>query len=519
MRENEVAVCLGDARYCSAAPYHPSEAYPESPFPGVVGADDNPAYRLVRELLRRLGLDAARFGTPAWNPLGELVRPGQTVLLKPNFVVSRHARGGDLFSAITHPSVLRAVADYALIALEGRGRLLIADAPQMDCHWEQLMAATALPEVQAFYAARGGLPLEVMDLRDFCVDDPDQPPLSTNRRPLPGDPLGSVVVDLGERSHFHPVPRPDRFYGADFDRAETIRHHHGGVHEYSLSRTVLGADLVISIPKLKVHKKVGVTLNVKGLVGINTNKNYLVHYRLGTPSEGGDQLPDIRRPGERLLVRAQRKLFDLLLARGSRAADALYNAVRLAYRTLVKPLVRVSDATVAFDGGNWHGNDTAWRMAVDLLKLFRFAGADGVLRDVPQRRALCIIDGIVGGEGDGPLAPDARPAGCLVGGANPLAVDLVATRLMGFDPLRLRQFSILSQPGGWDFGVRSLAEIRVLADDPEVRGLFASRGAFLGFRPHPGWVGQLEAVSAPPPPAGPAAPGARPVPSPLPARG
>lgn len=492
MRENEVAVSFGRAEYCSAAPYHPSEAYPESPFPGVVGADDNPAYRGVRDLFHRLGMDAARFGTAEWNPLGELVRPGDTVLLKPNFVVSRHARGGDLFSAITHPSVLRAVADYALIALRGRGRLLIADAPQMDCDWEQLMRATALPEVQAFFAEKAPVPLEVMDLRDFCVDDPDQPPLSTNRRPLTGDPLGSLVVNLGERSHFHRVPRHDRFYGADFDRAETIRHHHGGVHEYSLSRTVLQADVVISIPKLKVHKKVGVTLNVKGLVGINTNKNFLVHYRLGTPSEGGDQLPDMARTSDRMFVRIQRRMFDLLLARGSRAADAVYNALRRVYRTLVKPLMPAPDPTMAFDGGNWHGNDTAWRMAVDLLKLFRFTGADGVLRDVPQRRALCIVDGIVGGEGDGPLAPDAKPAGCLLGGANPLAVDLVATRLMGFDPLRLRQFSILAQPGDWDFGVRALDELRVLADDAEVRDLFRGHRPFLGFRPHPGWIGQLE---------------------------
>lgn len=497
MTDHEVGVWFGRGGYCSRVPFHPSEAYPESPFPGLVGTEENPAYRGVRDLFRRLGMDAERFGTPGWNPLGALVRPGDTVVLKPNFVVSRHSEGGDLFSAITHPSVLRAVADYVLLALEGRGRILIADAPQMDCQWDELMRATGLPEVQALYAERAPLPLEVMDLRDFCVDDPDAPAFSSNRRPLPGDPLGSVIVNLGERSHFYRVPRHDRFYGADFDRSETIRHHEGGVHEYSLSRTVLGADVVISIPKLKVHKKVGVTLNVKGLVGINTNKNYLVHYRLGTPSEGGDQLPDVRRPRDRWLVQLQRRLFDLLLARGSRAADAAYKVLQLGYRALLKPFVHPSSDTLAFDGGNWHGNDTAWRMAVDLLKLFRFAGVDGVLRDAPQRRALCIIDGIVGGEGDGPLAPDAHPAGCLLAGTNPLAVDLVATRLMGFDPLRIRQFSILKEPGEWDFGVRSLAELRVLADDPEVRDLFRGRQPFLGFRPHPGWTGQLEVQRAP----------------------
>jgi hypothetical protein len=105
-----------------------------------------------------------------------------------------------------------------------------------------------------------------------------------------------------------------------------------------------------------------------------------------------------------------------------------------------------------------------------------------------------------------------------VGGINPLAVDLVATRLMGFDPLRIRQFSILAAPGGWDFGVRSLDELRVLADDPEVRDLFRSRAPFLAFRPHPGWVGQLEAVpAAPPPESGP--PPRRSAPVPVPGHG
>lgn len=493
LRESRVAVAMDRGAYCAEAPYHPSEAYPEALVPGAVGAADNPAYRAVRELFLRLGMDSAHAGTAEWNPLGELVKPGDTVLLKPNFVVSRHGRGGELFAAITHPSVLRAVADYAFLALGGAGRVIVADAPQMDCDWEQLMAATRLPEVAAFYAARGRT-MEIVDLRDFCVANPDEQALYTNRRALPGDPLGNVIFDLGERSHFFGVQEHDRFYGADYDRQETIRHHHGAVHEYSVSRTVLSADVVISIPKMKVHKKVGVTLNIKGLVGINTNKNYLVHYRVGTPAQGGDQLPDRMASGDRWLVRTQRFLFDQLLARRSRAADAVYNLIRHTYRFTLKPFMRVSENTVALDGGNWHGNDTAWRMAVDLLKILRFGRADGTLQATPQRRVLCIVDGITGGEGDGPLAPDPRPAGCMVGGVSPLAVDLVTTRLMGIDPGSLRQFSILDEARGWDFGIRSMEEIEVHADDPAMRHPFSTGSAFLDFRPHPGWVGRVEAA-------------------------
>ena len=58
-----------------------------------------------------------------------------------------------------------------------------------------------------------------------------------------------------------------------------------------ISRTALQSDVFINLPKLKTHKKVGVTLNLKNLVGINGNKNWLPHYAIGSPEENGDQFP------------------------------------------------------------------------------------------------------------------------------------------------------------------------------------------------------------------------------------
>jgi uncharacterized protein (DUF362 family) len=494
MRALDVGLALAPAPYCAEAPYHAAEAYPESPFPARIGAVPNPAYAALRDLFRALAMDAENAGTAAWNPLKSVVRPGDTVVVKPNFVESRHPRGGELFAAITHPSVLRAVADYVYVALGGRGRIVIADAPQMDCDWEQLMAATRLPEVQALYRRELGFPLEVLDLRDFCVADPDEQAYSTNRRRLPGDPAGEVLFDLGERSRFFGLANHDRFYGADYDREETIRNHNGRVHRYAVSGTVMRADAVISVPKLKVHKKVGATLNVKGLVGINTNKNYLVHYRLGTPAQGGDQLPEVG-AGDRAFVGVQRFLYDALLARRSPVADRVYHGMRVAYRHTFKRFVRPSNAVTAYDGGNWHGNDTAWRMALDLLRVFTYGGADGVLHDAPQRRVFCVVDGIVGGQGDGPLSPDPAPAGCLVGGATPLAVDLAAARLMGFDPLRIRQFQAAVESP--ELGVPAPPEVRLCrVDAPPVPGdvLFSAEwtSPLAPFRPHPGWVGHVE---------------------------
>ena len=86
------------------------------------------------------GCDSARLGSPEWNPLGELISPRQTVFIKPNLVDHKHRFDGDVWSVITHPSVLRAVIDYVLIALEGEGRLIIGDNPHVDTHWDALAA-------------------------------------------------------------------------------------------------------------------------------------------------------------------------------------------------------------------------------------------------------------------------------------------------------------------------------------------------------------------------------------------
>lgn len=488
-----VAYGVTEPAYNREPPFHPDEHFPELPF-AEVSATANQPYALLRQVFASLGLDRERFGTAQWNPLGQIIQPGQTVLLKPNFVISFNSSGGDLFAVVTHPSLLRALVDYAFIALQGSGRIVIADAPDMGCQWDALMGAQRLDSIQAWYRERFNFGVEYYDLRNFAVRDPSETAYASNRVPRPGDPKGHTLINLGQRSAFHGLPS-ENYYGADYDRTETIRHHHGEVHEYCIANTFLHADVVISVPKMKVHKKVGVTLNLKGLVGVNTNKNCLIHYRLGTPTAGGDQLPDARPGADRMLVKAQRWAYDRLLARQSKGGDAIYQAARRVYRATLKPFLSISQNTRVLDGGNWHGNDSAWRMTADLAKILFFADATGKLHDTPQRKIFCVVDGIVGGDRLGPLEPDARPCGCLVAGENPFAVDLVTTRLMGFDPRKLRQFDLAFDPT-WDLGLRSLSDIEVRSGDRTVPGgeFFSvdQREPYFGFTPHPGWKGHIE---------------------------
>ena len=488
-----VAVGTTLPMYNQEPPFHPSERYPELAF-REVSRQPNLPYAKLRQLLRDLDYDAQRYGTSSWNPFGAIISTGQTVVLKPNFVLSFNASGGSVFAMVTHPSILRALVDYVYLALQGVGRIIIADVPQMDCDWDELMAHERLDTIQEFYRRTFKFELEVRDLRQFALRDSHKLAYSQNRHLLPGDPLGSVIINLGRDSEFHGLPS-ENYYGADYDRSVTIAHHSGERHEYCVSKTILSADVFLSVPKMKVHKKVGATLNLKGLVGINTDKNYLIHYRLGTPKEGGDQLPDGQGRKDRLIIRAQRWLFDKALARQTLWGDRVYKAARASYRTVVRPLIRPSKSTVAYDSGNWYGNDSAWRMTADLAKILFFADAEGRLHAAPQRRMFCIVDGIIGGDNKGPLEPDAVHAGCLIAGRNPFAVDLVAARLMGFDVGTLKQFDILSSDR-WRFGLRSTSEVDIQIDGTQIsgNGFFESslRAPVYAFKPHPGWKGHIE---------------------------
>ncbi|HVY47125.1 MAG TPA: DUF362 domain-containing protein, partial [Minicystis sp.] len=87
--------------------------------------------------------------------------------------------------------------------------------------------------------------------------------------------------------------------------------------------------------------------------------------------------------------------------------------------------------------GSWEGNRTLYRTVLDLNTIVHYADRDGALRDAPQRRVLAIVDGVVAGEGEGPLGAAPVDAGLLVGGFDPALVDVAATRAMGLDPLRV----------------------------------------------------------------------------------
>ncbi len=237
------------------APWGPGKSYPEIARllgDAVSDGPENPVYGAVRSALHALGLDSGNYGSADWNPIGDLVSAGQRIVLKPNLI--RHwnpasdGRGGSVDSVITHGAVIRAVADYAFIAAGPDGSVAIAEAPQMDCDFDQIRQIVGLDEIVRVYHEAIGQSLEVIDLRREAVVFRDG--IIEERKTLPGDPAGYRAVDLGDRSFFTGSGLdPNRFRGADYDPGPTAEHHSGGRNAYLLSETVLSADLVINLPE------------------------------------------------------------------------------------------------------------------------------------------------------------------------------------------------------------------------------------------------------------------------------
>jgi hypothetical protein len=244
---------------------------------------------------------------------------------------------------------------------------------------------------------------------------------------------------------------------------------------------------------------VGITCNIKNFVGACTNKNYIAHYTLGCPSEGGDQYPDgLFTETEHAVITFERWMYDTFLSKSTRRHEYIHRLIYgFLYLKLLKPLgLGIPVEKRQLDAGSWYGNDTAWRMAVDLAKIMHFADKDGKLHATTQRRLFSVVDGVIGGENNGPLSPDAKGAGLLLAGDNFLAVDIVATRLMGFDPLKLKQFTMLDRK--YDFGPCGLDDIWAVGNDETVlRRLKDNNDHILAFKPHPGWIGHIEIGGTP----------------------
>jgi uncharacterized protein (DUF362 family) len=162
------------------------------------------------------------------------------------------------------------------------------------------------------------------------------------------------TLDLADAAgYFRTVPKfEDLFTDLNLDDVTRVnpRRQFSRLEKLYLPNTALGADLLISLPKMKTHHWTGATLSMKNLFGLVPSGIY-----------------------------------------------------------------------------GWPKNVLHWagiaECIADLHALF------------PRQFAL--VDGIIGMEGNGPIQGTAKPAGVLVAGSDPVAVDATCCRIMRIDPFQV----------------------------------------------------------------------------------
>lgn len=387
----------------------------------------------VEEGFRLMGYDRERIDKPDWNPLGEIIRPGDKVLIKPNMVMHKNNNPqGGLKCLYTQPSVVEAVLYYVVRALQSTegGHVVIADAPMQACNFEKLIEQSGYRQmVKTFQKRYPYIRFELKDLRGvksvwkngfyrYYEDSTARP----------------TVVKLDEDSEFAQLP-PERIAAmrvTDYDPDILRRYHNAHCHEYVVSQEILEADVIINMPKPKTHRKAGITCALKNLVGMCVRKECLPHHTNGEYTKedsmyGGDEYKD---------KNVFRQVEDFLLDWKNRYAQTYHKPK---YAWLLQQCIRVTRrlgrylTREKFAEGSWYGNHTISKTITDLNKIVFYADKKGglVKSGKKQRRYLIVADMVVVGDHEGPLQPLPNPVGVIGIGENPVTFDEVVATLYG----------------------------------------------------------------------------------------
>lgn len=339
---------------------------------------------------------------------------GKKIFLKPNWVV-HNTKKDDEICLRTNDSFLLTALE---IILENKpASITIGDAPIQRCSWELILTDKFKSNINTM-GEKYCVPIVIKDFRRVTFDPKQNNPIK-ERNPL----SSYVIFDLGKDSCLDPISSSKNIFRVlDYDPERLAESHTNGIHKYCITKEFFDADIVISLPKIKTHQKTGITGALKNIVGLNGDKDYLPHHRIGGTRFGGDCYPGgnvFRRIAEWALDNANRQ----------QGKSAYF-----VFRLVTSFLWRISMPQKIHQlGAGWYGNDTCWRMVTDLNKIAVFGKKDGTLSKTAQRELYSLCDGIVGGQGDGPLNPEPLPLGVICFSNNSQMADICLATLMGFD--------------------------------------------------------------------------------------
>lgn len=340
---------------------------------------------------------------------------GKKILLKPNWV--RHNISvTDMLCLCTNENFIIACVKE-LLTLQPAS-ILIGDAPIQGCKWEKLLSKNFLSEIDKLSISYN-IPIFIKDFRRV-VFDPSANSLTIEKNPIED----YLIFDLGKESYLEPITHPTKntFRVTQYDPDRFTESHKPGMHKYCITKELFNADIVISMPKVKTHQKAGITAALKNIVGLNGDKDFLPHHRVGGTKMGGDSYP-----GKSVL----RYWAELCYDQGNRQRGKWQYKFWNRAGSLMWKLSFPS--SLHRTGAAWFGNDTTWRMVMDLNQIIKYGTADGKLSKTLQRTMFSLCDGIIGGQSDGPLKPVPLNLGVVCFTNDSVFNDVCLATLMGMD--------------------------------------------------------------------------------------
>lgn len=376
------------------------------------GPGTNTAYDLVRQTVTDLQVG------PAGNPLGNITSDINndskiSVVLKPNWVEYYPVRAGGegdaegRSPAYTHPAMMRPMVDMAVAA--GATEIVIGDSSgNADNPHVGNMGYIELVD-----ALRTIHPHVDFQLVNFQNKDKFS---WVNVDASSGGP--SAYADSGYFSDQLAKPYADASYFSATDphgqAGPTASNCMGW---YALTDYLLDADLIINMPKLKVHFMGVNTMAIKNWVGTTMLSTYnntsgcgscRISHELATPANNYDRM---------------------------------------------------------------FGNDIMWREVLDVHRAFLYwmrSEPGGHIATHQVRRYLNVLDAVVCGETD--LYYNGGPrhwrANTVVASVDPVALDAVASRIQRYKFDQIPITNNANQPSYWPIGTSDPAKVCIIGDTP-----------------------------------------------------
>jgi uncharacterized protein (DUF362 family) len=388
----------------------------------------------------------------------------KTILVKPNLVL--HPRSDDDEKCLTtHPEFILSAVE-ALLEFKPF-QIIIGDSPIQMCQWNSLFKTSFYKKLASF-ETKFQVKIKLLDFRRMVWSNSGK--VTNEIRPL----SEYILFDLKENSYLEPITNDSHtFRVTNYNPDRLAVSHKKGRHVYCIAKEIFEADVILQLPKIKTHQKTGITNAIKNLVGINGDKDFLPHHRMGGSESGGDCYPGsnpLRRISEKMLDRANKNIGSLVYFPWHFGSKLIWKLLpRSPYHSL---------------SAGWYGNDTTWRMVADINKIAHFGDKKGELAKQPVRKIFSLCDGIIGGHGNGPLKPIPLPLGVILFTDDSLAADLAAARLMRFDNSKIPLLRELV--GNWRVEELSISLNDKIVQFDDLKNLSVNT------TPAVGWMGHIE---------------------------